>query len=108
MDWPKEMQLPSIQVTWPATCSRNSSSRRDLPIPASPTTNTTWPRPARAAAKARWRVPSASSRPTKGVSPWETRAARRVTCPRARSNSHAATGRARFLTVNVPSWRSSK
>src|SRR2546426_5958649 len=47
--WPKEIQCPSSQVTASPACARarrNSSTRRDLPIPASPAMPTTCPRPA--------------------------------------------------------------
>ena len=59
MDWPKEMHWPSSQVTAsPASASRrrNSSSSRDLPMPASPEMKTTCPRPALTSPKRSSRV----------------------------------------------------
>ena len=52
-----------------ASRARNSSIRRDLPRPGSPTIRTNWPSPARARVPAaRQQRPISSSRPTNGVS----------------------------------------
>ena len=47
---------------------RNSSTRRDLPMPGSPTIRTNWPSPLAARSQRRRKRSSSSSRPTSGVS----------------------------------------
>ena len=47
---------------------RNSSTRRDLPMPGSPTTSASWPSPLTARSQRRRKRSSSSSRPTSGVS----------------------------------------
>ena len=68
---PAERQaVPLVPVRRrPESAAAARASRRDLPMPASPTTNTTWPCPARARSKASSSRPSSRSRPTNGVSP---------------------------------------
>src|ERR1700724_132064 len=49
--------------------SRNPSTRRDLPTPASPWISTTWPRPWLLPSQARNSSPLSSWRPARGVEP---------------------------------------
>ena len=64
--------------------SRNTSTRRDLPMPASPLSSTTCPRPSALCAQRASSSPSSCSRPTRGVRPWGATVSSRVLCPTLR------------------------
>ncbi len=111
MDWPKEMHCPSSQVTTsPASASRrrNSSSRRDLPIPASPEMNTAWPCPALASPKRSRSVSTSRERPMRGVSPRSAVASKRERRCRGRSTSQARTDVCPFTWTSPKSSVSKK
>ena len=86
------------------TSRRSSETRRDLPIPASPTTHTDWPAPARAFAQARCSRASWAPRPCKGAFAPRT-AANRSTTVRGRSGRQSCTGSLKPLRLAVPSAR---
>ncbi len=71
--------------------STRASTRRDLPMPGSPSTSTTWPSPSRAVSQARSSRPSSSWRPTSGCAP-AARAARPAASPRSPVTRQAGTG----------------
>jgi hypothetical protein len=77
---------------------RNSSTRRDLPMPGSPTTSASWPSPFTARSQRRRKRSSSSLRPTSGVS---VRAPKRRT-PLARTTRQSATGVAAPLSSCAP------
>ena len=58
----------STQVCGVSASFARSSTRRDLPMPGSPTIWTNWPSPSSARDQRRRRSASSSSRPTSGVS----------------------------------------
>ena len=111
MDSPKEMQHPSSQVTASpaaARARRHSSTRRDLPMPASPVMNTTWPRPALTSPKRSSRVASSRSRPMRGVRPRSMATSRRARRPRGRSTSKTWAGARPFTSISPRSRVSKK
>ncbi len=87
---------PSIQMTSPGARERSSASRRDLPIPGSPTTSATRPRPPATAFADSTRAPSSCSRPTRGSELGSSAARPAVAEP----IPHAATGARLPLTAS--------
>jgi hypothetical protein len=77
----------------------NSSIRRDLPSPGSPTIINSWPSPCRARSQRRIRIAVSSSRPTSGV---------KLRCPErrpprlARTNLKSVTGSGTPFSVWLP------
>ena len=72
---------------------RNSSTRRDLPMPGSPTTSANWPSPLDARSQRRRKRSSSSSRPTSGV---RARAPQRRAAARAHDPKERRPARARL------------
>ena len=77
----------------------NSSIRRDLPSPGSPTISTNWPSPCRARSQRRISMPISSSRPTRGVR-WRCPARRPP--PLARMIRNSVTGSGTPLSSWLP------
>src|SRR5437588_5124783 len=75
-----------------AVASRNPSTRRDLPSPASPWISTTWPRPRLLPSQARNSSPISSWRPTRGAMFPVRVAANRLSTSRADKTRHAGVG----------------
>ena len=112
MDCPNETHCPSSHVGCSSpsiTARRNSRSRRDLPMPASPATDTTWPWPRLTSAKRSSSVPSSRAAPDERREP-ALGARRRVGCarPRARSDLERVHRRACPFTASSPRSRVSK
>ena len=82
--------------------SRNPSTRRDLPTPASPWISTTWPRPWQLPSQARNSSPISSWRPTRGAELPVRVAANRLSTSRADKTRHAGTGSANPLSSIGP------
>ena len=84
------------------------ASKRDFPMPASPTTKTTCPWPARVASNASSSAASSARRPASGVSPRSARASSGPRIGRAPITSNTRTGSLLPRMVRWPRSRVSK
>ena len=106
VDPPWDAQWPARTMVSSLICTRNSRTRRDLPMPGSPTTCTISSSPARIRAKAEASAPSSRRRPISGVVSDVLSCSSRSAVPLIASTRQTRTGASNPLRSCSPSaWK---